>query len=143
LYASCQFRRKLQADQATSSSWEIAVQRTAQHTSDFSGNTSSNSRTESGSNVVQLGVLLGAGSFGRVYKGTWRYRDVAVKVIQHSSRTAELVLNEVNLMLSFNHPNTVRALHVINWVRRQGESGAQSRIVIVQEQPSAEQVSLE
>jgi len=29
---------------------------------------------------VQLGVLIGAGSFGRVYKGRWQGRDVAVKV---------------------------------------------------------------
>lgn len=28
---------------------------------------------------VVAGVLLGAGSFGRVYKGTWRQLDVAVK----------------------------------------------------------------
>jgi hypothetical protein len=27
------------------------------------------------------GVLIGAGSFGRVYKGRWQGRDVAVKVM--------------------------------------------------------------
>jgi hypothetical protein len=30
-----------------------------------------------------------------------------------------MVLNEVNLMLLFEHPNIVRALHVINWLHKQ------------------------
>ena len=141
----------MQADQATSSSWEIAVQRSALDTTEFSGNNSSKyesgvnntSRSGSGGNIVQLGVLLGAGSFGRVYKGRWRSKDVAVKVIQHSSKTVDLVLNEVNLMLSFNHPNIVRALHVINWVRRAGENGARSHVVASsQEQLSGDQASV-
>jgi serine/threonine protein kinase len=45
-------------------------------------------------------------------------RVVAVKVLHHSIKSAELVLNEVNLMLSFKHPNVVRAYHVINWAHR-------------------------
>ncbi|WIA16690.1 hypothetical protein OEZ85_013348 [Tetradesmus obliquus] len=54
---------------------------------------------------LQFGVLLGSGSFGRVYRAKWRERDVAVKVIEHDSRMAAAVANEVQLMLSCNHPN--------------------------------------
>lgn len=38
-------------------------------------------------------MMIGAGSFGRVYKGRWGGRDVAVKVIEHESASA--VENEV------------------------------------------------
>lgn len=62
---------------------------------------------------LQFGVLLGSGSFGRVYRAKWRERDVAVKVIEHDSRMAAAVANEVQLMLSCNHPNVVRAYHYI------------------------------
>lgn len=43
---------------------------------------------------IKLGVLLGAGSFGRVYKGRWRDMDVAVKVMQHDAHTASRIANE-------------------------------------------------
>jgi hypothetical protein len=54
------------------------------------------------------------------------HRTVAVKVLRHSTRTAELVFNEVDLMLSFNHPNVVRALHVINWRHKRKGTGDDS-----------------
>jgi predicted unusual protein kinase regulating ubiquinone biosynthesis (AarF/ABC1/UbiB family) len=38
-------------------------------------------------------MMIGAGSFGRVYKGRWAGKDVAVKVIEHESASA--VENEV------------------------------------------------
>jgi hypothetical protein len=54
---------------------------------------------------IQLGVLLGAGSYGRVYKGRWRGRDVAVKVMTHDMPAAERVANEA-----------VRAANAASWL---------------------------
>eukprot|EP00775_Hariotina_reticulata_P003757 gene3757-4016_t len=52
---------------------------------------------------IEIGELLGAGSFGRVYRGRWANMAVAVKVIEHMSDTSHLVENEVKLQLSFAH----------------------------------------
>eukprot|EP00878_Enallax_costatus_P019450 GHUV01020521.1.p1 GENE.GHUV01020521.1~~GHUV01020521.1.p1 ORF type:complete len:288 (+),score=67.25 GHUV01020521.1:538-1401(+) len=64
-----------------------------------------------GPDGMQLGTLLGAGSFGRVYAGVWRNRPVAVKVITHSSADDDRIQQELTLSISFDHPNLVRALH--------------------------------
>mmetsp|Transcript_4981 Transcript_4981/g.9185 ORF Transcript_4981/g.9185 Transcript_4981/m.9185 type:complete len:607 (-) Transcript_4981:1256-3076(-) len=64
---------------------------------------------------VTLGKLVGAGSFGRVYQGTWHGVKVAVKVISHSQRsTAAIIDNEVKLSLKFDHPNVVKTLTCIS-----------------------------
>eukprot|EP00878_Enallax_costatus_P002645 GHUV01002830.1.p1 GENE.GHUV01002830.1~~GHUV01002830.1.p1 ORF type:complete len:787 (+),score=114.21 GHUV01002830.1:311-2362(+) len=60
---------------------------------------------------IVLNVLLGAGSFGRVYAGTWQGNPVAVKIITHSSADDDRIKQELVLSLSFDHPNLVRALH--------------------------------
>jgi serine/threonine protein kinase len=69
--------------------------------------------------AIQLGPLLGAGSFGRVYRGTWRGREVAVKVIDHHDG-GELadVFREAELLLSLNHDNIVKAYSFITctWI---------------------------
>ncbi|WIA11661.1 hypothetical protein OEZ85_011762 [Tetradesmus obliquus] len=54
---------------------------------------------------IQWGFMLGAGSFGKVYKGFWGGREVTIKVIEHDSETTAALENEVTLLLSFNHPN--------------------------------------
>jgi serine/threonine protein kinase len=59
--------------------------------------------------------MVGAGSFGRVYRGTWQAREVAIKVMHHDSSTAAAIANEVDLMLSFAHPNVVKAYHFVTW----------------------------
>ena len=41
------------------------------------------------------GVLIGVGSFGRVYRGTFRGRDVAVKKILHSQAEAPKIEREI------------------------------------------------
>lgn len=61
-------------------------------------------------------TLLGAGSFGRVYKGRWHSSDVAVKII--TVRTPEelpKVLHEAEVMMQLDHPNIVRAFHASLW----------------------------
>jgi hypothetical protein len=54
---------------------------------------------------------LGAGSFGQVYLGHWHQQRVAVKMITYDCRMAERVSNEVRLIMSFDHPNIVKAYH--------------------------------
>ena len=36
---------------------------------------------------LKLGVLLGRGSYGRVYRARWKATAVAVKIVEHSSRS--------------------------------------------------------
>ncbi|WIA13815.1 hypothetical protein OEZ85_007362 [Tetradesmus obliquus] len=67
---------------------------------------------------IEWGELLGAGSFGRVYKCRWAGMDVAVKVIQHDASALEAVENEVQLQMYLNHPNIVRAFHYITHTRK-------------------------
>ncbi|WIA34082.1 hypothetical protein OEZ86_012459 [Tetradesmus obliquus] len=74
-------------------------------------------RDASPNDKIRLGVLLGAGSFGRVYKGVWRDLAVAVKVLQHDSTTAAAVANEVDLVMSFRHLNIVAAYHFVTWAQ--------------------------
>ncbi|GBF87404.1 hypothetical protein Rsub_00115 [Raphidocelis subcapitata] len=72
---------------------------------------------------VQLGVLIGAGSFGRVYKGRWQGRDVAVKVMLHNDlQLSERIQSEIRLMLSFRHTNIVEALHYVAWFKEDASS---------------------
>lgn len=44
---------------------------------------------------------------------------MAVKVLQHSRAAATSVANEVDLMMSFQHPNVVSAHHFVGWRKRQ------------------------
>ncbi|WIA28307.1 hypothetical protein OEZ86_010858 [Tetradesmus obliquus] len=60
---------------------------------------------------VQLGVLLGAGSFGRVYRGKWHSNDVAIKIMSTSPAELPRVLKEAEIMIGLQHDNIVRALH--------------------------------
>lgn len=61
---------------------------------------------------LQLGKVIGAGSFGTVYQGRWHGTLVAVKVValQPGADPSASDL-ELRLSLSFNHPNVVRTFY--------------------------------
>jgi serine/threonine protein kinase len=58
---------------------------------------------------IQKGELLGMGSFGKVYSGKFRGKQVAIKELHHGTVTGSLreFMNELNINCSLRHPNTV------------------------------------
>ncbi|KAK9904772.1 hypothetical protein WJX75_002233 [Coccomyxa subellipsoidea] len=63
---------------------------------------------------LELGEMLGRGSFGKVYKGRWRGAIVAVKIVAHDCSLASLAetLRESALSTSIQHPNVVTTFKV-------------------------------
>jgi len=59
---------------------------------------------------LDLGQLIGEGGFGKVYKGTWRGTDVAIKLLNVQSIQEDMIdefRREVAVMSALRHPNTV------------------------------------
>ncbi|KAF6262724.1 hypothetical protein COO60DRAFT_1674556 [Scenedesmus sp. NREL 46B-D3] len=73
---------------------------------------------------IEFGEFIGAGSFGRVFRGRWGGRDVAVKVVEHNQDTAECVANEMHLLMAFNSPHVIRAYRCLSFRRLLPPAGA-------------------
>lgn len=57
---------------------------------------------------VQLGRVLGEGTFGTTYLGRWRGGNVAVKCVKIKARDeAESFLREVHVLACVRHPNVM------------------------------------
>ncbi|KAJ7142948.1 kinase-like domain-containing protein [Mycena epipterygia] len=62
---------------------------------------------------VDYGSEIGAGGFGKVYRGTWNRADVAIKMLQSVGGVAPNVAvlrKEINIWLSLRHPNILQFL---------------------------------
>ena len=58
---------------------------------------------------VQLGKVLGKGSFGETFQGTWRGQDVAVKCVRIKSHDeASSFLREADTLSALHHPNIMQ-----------------------------------
>ncbi|KAK9794907.1 hypothetical protein WJX73_003974 [Symbiochloris irregularis] len=66
-------------------------------------------RSSGGLAGVEVGPLLGRGSYGRVYKGRWKGVAVAIKVVDHMTAAGNAVdaARESVLSTSVQHPNVV------------------------------------
>lgn len=75
----------------------------------------SGSLTEIDFQHLELQEIIGVGGFGKVYRATWRGREVAVKAARQDpdediTATAESVRQEAKLFSMLRHPNII-ALH--------------------------------
>ncbi|KAJ7644865.1 kinase-like domain-containing protein [Roridomyces roridus] len=62
---------------------------------------------------VEVGVQIGAGGFGTVFKGTWNRTDVALKMIHNESGVTanlDMLRNEINIWMTLRHPNILQFL---------------------------------
>ena len=60
---------------------------------------------------LELGTRIGVGSYGEVYRGQWRYTEVAIKVFLDQDLGARVLLSfskEVAIMKKLRHPNIVQ-----------------------------------
>lgn len=76
-------------------------------------------------NAIELGTFLGAGSFGKVFRGRWNGIDVAVKVIEHTGASAAEVQQEMEILMSLQHPNIVRAYHCMAYIHREASANSE------------------
>jgi serine/threonine protein kinase len=64
--------------------------------------------------LLQVEALLGEGAFGKVYLGSWRGTQVAVKTIvlpanmSGAAKHERMVIMEAAISSSMNHPNVVQ-----------------------------------
>ncbi|CAL8467074.1 g6610 [Coccomyxa elongata] len=81
-------------------------------------------RSEAGLDALELGPLIGRGSFGRVYKGRWRGGTVAVKIINHDKHVGNNfdALRESVLCSNIQHPNVVMTYKVHTIMQNQAEA---------------------
>ena len=75
---------------------------------------------------MEIGPLLGKGSFGCVYKGRWKGAMVAIKVLEHTLILQDDISRETLLSTSIAHPGVVRAPPIIIHLQHPGRACSRS-----------------
>ena len=60
--------------------------------------------------VVKGKVFLGRGTYGVVYRATWKNQTVAVKDMEYSEEQRNAFENEITLLEKVKHPNVIKLL---------------------------------
>ena len=93
----------------------------------------------SAKDYVKLGMLVGSGTYGMVYRSEWQGQRVAVKVLPHSIIRYQDVAQEFEIMVNVIHENIVRSLHMVTWYytpstpNSAGDIGTEAQTFIIQE----------
>eukprot|EP00208_Stichococcus_sp_RCC1054_P001625 CAMPEP_0206147012 /NCGR_PEP_ID=MMETSP1473-20131121/32126_1 /ASSEMBLY_ACC=CAM_ASM_001109 /TAXON_ID=1461547 /ORGANISM="Stichococcus sp, Strain RCC1054" /LENGTH=1059 /DNA_ID=CAMNT_0053543779 /DNA_START=733 /DNA_END=3909 /DNA_ORIENTATION=+ len=83
-------------------------------------------RAGSGLDGVEVGPMLGRGSYGRVYRGRWHGAMVAIKVIDATPFGEDDAVNSAReslLAASMSHPNVIATYKICSVRMGPGESG--------------------
>ncbi len=78
------------------------------------GESESSPMSSRGGSTIELKVLIGQGSFGKVYRGKWNGREVAIKSmvlpikLDGAAKRERMALLEAAISTSLFHPNIVQ-----------------------------------
>ncbi|KAJ7122358.1 kinase-like domain-containing protein [Mycena epipterygia] len=104
-------QRKLDAQEQSNSTEQIFLSHALQYLSSTSGKEVKVEDWMISSFEVDYTAEIGAGGFGKVYKGTWNHTEVAIKVVQTAAGVTpdlSILRKEIDIWSKLRHPNILQ-----------------------------------